>query len=238
MFAALLFHCGIMCLFEYGQYFNPFFTLCIGPGLRSMDSAQNTYQLLSGTIDDLDGYGCWCYFDEDVGRGQGTPVNKIDARCRNLHHGYACARLDDSSNNVCQRPWEVSYTHVDLNNYLNTLTLSYEDVHIECETKNAGDDCKSRACAVESYFILNLVTLALTPNTFDYSFSHAENVWDPTANCLPMDLDSSEKECCGDYPLRFPFKTKNGERGCCKDVTYDTNMHNCCAGDVLSLAIC
>ena len=42
----------------------------------------------------LDQYGCWCYFEDDHGNGRGKPINEIDAQCKILHDGYACAIMD------------------------------------------------------------------------------------------------------------------------------------------------
>merc|ERR1712032_81410 len=37
---------------------------------------------------EVNNYGCWCYFDDQVGNGRGEPVDLIDAECKNLHKGY------------------------------------------------------------------------------------------------------------------------------------------------------
>ena len=41
-----------------------------------------------------------------------------------------------------------------------------------------------------------------------------------------------EKMCCGEYPKRFPFLTRNGQRACCNKRTYDTSKFECCEGRV------
>ena len=45
----------------------------------------------------------------------------------------------------------------------------------------------------------------------------------------------SEKLCCNEYPVRFPFKTYGGARECCVDATYDTNLYACCADGVVRI---
>lgn len=42
-------------------------------------------------------------------------------------------------------------------------------------------------------------------------------------------IKSTEKKCCGDYPIRKPYKTLNGERKCCKGKTYNTFYFTCCS---------
>merc|ERR1712048_1239933 len=41
-------------------------------GFRSMNSIGNTFPIADPMIDALTDYGCWCYFDQDVGKGQGA----------------------------------------------------------------------------------------------------------------------------------------------------------------------
>ena len=48
---------------------------------------------------DIDGYGCWCYFEDDHGLGRSHPVNKIDETCKGIHDGYTCA-IKDHGNTV------------------------------------------------------------------------------------------------------------------------------------------
>ena len=40
--------------------------------------------------------------------------------------------------------------------------------------------------------------------------------------------EESEKICCGSYPVRFPFRTMNGERACCGEKTFNTQLLSCC----------
>merc|ERR1711884_417708 len=49
---------------------------------------------IGNTINSMNEYGCWCYFNDDHGRGKGTPVDAIDEMCKTLHDGYECAMRD------------------------------------------------------------------------------------------------------------------------------------------------
>ena len=40
--------------------------------------------------------------------------------------------------------------------------------------------------------------------------------------------EEPEVACCGVYPRRFPYKTKNGGRGCCGQKTFDVELLECC----------
>merc|ERR1712178_123664 len=61
--------------------------------------------MVGSTLRALDGYGCFCYFDENHTKGSGNPKNTIDERCLALHQGYSCAKIDGE----CDEPWTANY---------------------------------------------------------------------------------------------------------------------------------
>jgi len=64
-----------------------------GPNrLRSLSSYLGTQ-----ILEELQEYGCWCYFNELHGRGKSHPIDFIDTICRELAEGYDCAILDSKS---------------------------------------------------------------------------------------------------------------------------------------------
>lgn len=177
------------------------------------------------TLDPIWNYGCWCYFQDNHGKGSGEAQNYMDEHCRVLHHGYTCVMMDaaDENDNACN-PFTHDY---------NTITIIGavpEQVQIDCEAKNPGDNCAIRSCAVESYFVLNVFNEAFGPNTFDPSLKH-DLGWDASV-CRGQGGNGgnggSPWECCGSYPPRYPYRTGNGRRGCCAENTYDTTMFQCC----------
>merc|ERR1712048_1016899 len=80
---------------------------------------------------DIDGYGCWGYFEDDHGLGRSQPKDAIDAHCRTIHDGYTCAIMD--SDDTCV-PWTVEYTSGIENNDITDLVPN-------CENNNAGNQC-------------------------------------------------------------------------------------------------
>ena len=57
-------------------------------------------------------------------------------------------------------------------------------------------------------------------NGFDYG---------KDAQCqLQTGIKDPTRMCCGVYPIRYPFKPLNGDRGCCGQRTFLTAMHECC----------
>jgi len=181
---------------------------------------------IAKAIPRLDEYGCWCYFYENVGRGKGQPVDEIDAFCKTLAEGYECAIRDSEDEGIECTPWEVSY------NPANTALKMYES----CQENNPGDVCAARACAVEGDFVESMFAFLLGGSQIDYdSFSHASGFDSATDAGCPVKKGtpgaSSAKACCGQYPNRFPFKTLDGERGCCGSRTYQTSILNCCSNN-------
>ena len=37
------------------------------------------------TVEELNKFGCWCYFENDHGRGKSQPVSAVDGACKILH---------------------------------------------------------------------------------------------------------------------------------------------------------
>ena len=162
-------------------------------GLRSAQAPE-----LQGTVPGSQGlvflknlwnYGCWCRFEEMHGTGTGAPVNAIDEVCRTLHHGYTCMLHDDGE---CD-PFVQTYKNV-----VNSAK-SEETMVLDCVTKNPnGDDCNHRACAIESWFVLEVLRLYFVEKLiFDPAYT-ASTGWDgsecpgstaATTNPLPMPSD-------------------------------------------------
>ena len=64
-------------------------------------------------------------------------------------------------------------------------------------------------------------------------YSHAAGNFDSDASCTINRNAPSEKQCCGTYPGRFPYRTSSAgdgvvDRGCCVDKTYASNNMECC----------
>merc|ERR1712062_418225 len=103
-------------------------------------------------------------------------------------------------------PWDVKYNSATglglLANDGDNSSLE-QALRSQCKKVNKKSNCAARACMVENYFVVRTMRL----------FLHGIK---------------SEKECCGSYPLRYPYKHLNGDRGCCGEKTYNTQMMMCC----------
>jgi len=185
-------------------------------------------------MDQVNQYGCWCYFQNDYGAGRGKPVDEIDMLCKRLHDGYQCAIMD-SANLVTGEciPWEVSYESAVGSGML--VDMDIATIRSECDIQNPSNGCANWVCKIEGYFVQQLVLYFTHGGSIDQSLRHA-NGFDPKNDCPISTGIDSEKACCDDYPLRFPFKTYNGSRDCCYSHTFNTNLYQCCPDGKVKMA--
>lgn len=181
----------------------------------------------------IDGYGCWCYFDDDYRFGRGLPMNAMDEICKILHDGYKCAIVDCYTENKgdCE-PWAVVYA--------SSALSSFNGLIDACTNNNPGNLCAIRACIVEGWFA-NAMLDIFSSNSYDHDplLLHA-NGFDPDENCfgsLPPAVEDSALQCCGDFPHRYPYQDLGGDRDCCGQVTYNTYLHECCDDDLGEIAV-
>jgi len=194
------------------------------PGLRKFNPLTTT------SISNIrDGFGCWCYFDDDSYQGRGNPLNDVDAMCKVLQQGYECFEMDDGGS--CIDPWDVPYARPDL------TTIVNEDYKTACEAINSGNNCATRACIIESRFSDHFLKTFNNGWQPEATLLHSDASWDMHASC-PIKVSANtgvqHKECCGEYPLRFPYK-KEGDRACCAGTTYDSGIFRCCNGETIEM---
>jgi len=188
--------------------------------------------LTGDNFDRINEYACWCYFEDDHGRGHGKPLNGIDHICKKLADGYDCCMVDNeelTGNDSCV-PWQVRYlpgTGTGENN----LVFNCDGFNTVNPITNAGF-CANCACKVEGIFVLRTFNLFIAGGQIDEAFSQS-NGFDEKVNCPLQDgIKDTERACCGEHPHRFPYKPLSGERGCCGGQTFDTTLQECCADNV------
>ena len=135
-------------------------------------------------LQDLNGYGCWCYFDDNNShKGKGLAQDStFDLACRNLRHGYECAQLDTGISFDC-KPWNVTYN--------SALFCEKDILESCCETFNKNsdgsrNDCAYYACLTENHFVKEVINLVVKEGeSLDDSL-----VWDNGFNsneqCVPV----------------------------------------------------
>lgn len=211
-------------------------------------------------IDPIINYGCWCYFEDNHGLGRGHPVNKIDEICKVMHDGYECAIMDMPDCVPWEVEYSpiIGVAGLKQNTPEEILesckTVNTDDTGVE-------NTCGARACSIETNFLNDLLAHIMF-NKVDEIYSHA-NGFPPEEQCqalvhspLPPSMISpksglgggggsggasksgkkknvGQKQCCGSYPKRFPYRDLGGNRACCGQKTYSTLVLTCCGDDEL-----
>jgi len=188
--------------------------------------------LTGDNFDRINEYACWCYFEDDHGRGHGKPLNGIDHICKKLADGYDCCMVDNeelTGNDSCV-PWQVQYLPGTGTGESN-LVFNCDGFNNVNPINNAGF-CQNCACKVEGMFVLRAFNLFIAGGAIDEAFSQ-NNGFDEKVHCPLQDgIKDTERACCGEHPHRFPYKPLSGERGCCGEQTFDTTLQECCADNV------
>lgn len=195
-----------------------------GPSVRGL-----YIQNFESQLSKLYNYGCWCYFDDDHGKGKSQPVNDFDAICKVLHDGYECIILDSIVAGSSCIPWDETYVSAASTGFTEGNELE------DCQTANPGNDCAIRSCAVEKRFISTMISLLFSSAAFDDSKQHSSG-FDPELDCTRIPGPASPKECCGDYPMRFPYRTLNGDRQCCNGATFNAAVTSCCSDGTVAIS--
>lgn len=207
------------------------------------------------TISSVANYGCWCRFNM-YHPYKGTPQDTVDEACKQWYQNYDCLAVDyntDTPAFTCND--EVDYVDVITN--LQDPFLPGTDYAAACAAANAGDDCAIESCHIDAVFIRHVFTF-LTDNTLNMTLSgwygfngnictgyvpgEAGTTGAPDATQNPpttaapvptLNPPMPKKACCGAYPNRFPYKTRQGETECCVDATYNVNILQCCPSNAL-----
>lgn len=199
----------------------------------SIFSGRSMNKMLANALDNLDGYGCWCYFDDQFTAGKSKPVDKLDGFCKDLLEGYQCAIMDSiaeidagtlTASQQCV-PWMTTY---------HAANLGSDNIVRECELRNRRNACGRHTCIIESTFMSNVFRYLLEGGRI-FTKNRHDRGFDVDASCPVQNGPNSEKLCCGEYPNRKPFKTLGGSRGCCKDRTYNMVFMQCCDDGTVSV---
>jgi len=206
----------------------------------SLASDRGFVPFIMGFLADIQFYGCWCYLDDTWDIAKGPVQDGLDQECKNLVQNYRCLVLDALERGETCDPQNQDYTEYN-------LFGGSEQVVQECNTNGNENDensqCRIDLCIADGQFSLDLFALmfqqggiAASQPPYDPNVAHGNNsenpgTFDPLIECLTNNLQGagrSEKECCGSYPTRFPFKTFDGDKACCGDRTYSTLALQCC----------
>jgi len=210
--------------------------------------------IMSIEFKNLNNYGCWCYFDDDVGNGKGLPKDPIDEFCRDLHRSYECAVAEIPG---CI-PWQVQTATAE------ALVEAFGGILPACQVLisapvaggAANVPCSVAACAAETKFVSSVSGYLVNFDAFFHNLTHVGVAWadkkgnngvgefNPERQCYAecprggCVSDKDDRQCCGVMPERYPFKVHSGHTGieqacCAEEEVYNIATHNCVAGEVV-----
>ena len=212
---------------------------------RIVDLAEQSLKLMNKTLpryrgrngvtavlEGLQGYGCWCHFDAEHGKGRGTAVDRFDMECMNLHHATTCMKMENCDLSVPFVP---------------QMQLTTDgNVDIDCVIANGGDSCKEANCYSTNHFSSKLIDIMLNPAAGELprynAFSASRGFDRSTCKIAGAGSSIDEEKCCGsyDYNTMRPVRVPTGKRReCCEAsfgifVTYNPDFKSCCNGQVES----
>jgi len=206
----------------------------------SLASDRGFSSVILQQLSDIQFYGCWCFLDGDWDYAKGPVQDYLDQQCKILVQNYRCLVMDALDRGDTCDPHTQPYDPYN-------LFLGSEDVVGECEQRNTGvpnEECAIGLCKADGSFTLELFALmfqqggiAASQPPYDPTMTHvSQNGNFNHATECKYDYKGagrSEKECCGKYPERFPFKTFGGDKACCEGTpdggkTYSTLSMQCC----------
>lgn len=183
------------------------------------------------------GYGCYCFPQpkgDFLSLGIGAPFDGLDRACKALAGCLKCGEIDHEKSRKCH-----SYAGYSFDNFLDEVT---GQKGIKCTD---SDPCRRSVCDCDAQFIQ-----ALQENDFDHDLSKNQG-FERLARCPKsarvgeMDAqksggksigmmgrtsqeDEGEPQCCGKPGQRRQISASQ-TRQCCKHVTYNPFILNCCA---------
>jgi hypothetical protein len=183
----------------------------------------------------IEDYGCYCNFNSENNnrfreKAKGRPLDDIDRFCKALHDGYTCAQVDsnkseDKEQEQCT-PWEVKYNSAFNNGLYHDLRM--DQLSYLCKKANTKNSCAAMACQIEGWFVQSFFTYFANGGRVDLNNLKHSNGFKHKNNCFGNIKELEELDCCNNFPLRYPFRNKEGTKKCCRSVTYNVFTHQCC----------
>merc|ERR1712176_289085 len=103
---------------------------------------------------------------------------------------------------------------------------------IACQKANKGRKCRIRACSCEVWF-MKKITEIFAQDNFSFESQYKHEYGFSYDQCEPTNGIEGQRECCGYYPIRYPYNYEIGKR-CCYTNVYSMDTHKCCPGGVIA----
>lgn len=204
----------------------------------------------------LNGYGCWCNFD-NYKLGHGLPVDSYDHACRRLHDNYLCIEEDYSTRDLKCIPQFIEYETEFLFTYVldavsvamiphqrHKLPEKISRFEAYCRQKNNGNMCAIEACISESHFLLeiypDLIKMDFNgPDSFNHKVNQNFN-FELDCNYRSGGDNFTRPQCCGQTPDRVRYHPDS--KACCPNSkggnVFDPILECCAGGKVEKIGQC
>lgn len=178
--------------------------------------------------DALRNYGCNClpsnFDDEPTTDGglhdswhmgkNGRPISEVDAACTRLRDAYTCIVID-TDDSVMTHPDAASPDNQDYCGRFTTYEYHIDnDKEVICGPESdpeyasgaTEDVCRKAACDLERQFAAEVFNLiGADPDVFAANNAASYNIHSDPTLCINTNNGHGVSECCGDFPLRYPF---------------------------------
>ncbi|CAG5113712.1 Oidioi.mRNA.OKI2018_I69.chr2.g7802.t1.cds [Oikopleura dioica] len=198
---------------------------------RSTRSLRQLKDLISrGTIlnlNNLVNYGCWC---GERAMKSGDPKDPIDKACHLHYRCTQCLSLDygncDPNREFYKGPEMVATSPTQYRCRPNSSRCK-EDL-CECDVAFAN----ALSLAQESF---NASMINLRPSECrapQMGIGKRSNPFGDFNGHASMLINTSAFQCCGEYPMRFPYM-KTSTVACCGPKTYNPKVLDCCESNII-----
>jgi len=198
---------------------------------RSVRSLRQLKELVSrGTIlnlNNLENYGCWC---GERAVKSGYPKDPIDRACHLHYRCTQCLSLD--------------YGNCDPNREFYKAPEAISSFPTQYRCRQNSSKCKADLCECDVAFANSLARVQEWHNSSMINLPPSEcrpssngigkrsNPFNDFSGPGKMLVSSSGFQCCGEYPMRFPYM-KTSTVACCGAKTYNPKVLDCCENNFI-----
>ena len=169
-------------------------------------------------------YGCYCFNDAPVVKGEGKPLDQIDTICRQLMRCQKCVQIDRENENLPANCDNHRGYH-----YRAKRSATGNTPFIYCHKRN--DECQKAACECDRAFAISMSEAIDSWSVEHVGIVDQEGFCEKPEQFRRSDFrnngNGNVHECCGQYPDRMPYLA-SGPRQCCGNVLYTAATRECC----------
>lgn len=204
----------------------------------------------------LRNYGCWCMprGDRDWANGHGATLDGIDRICKMMGHCQSCTQINVNCYDLLDNKYNSNLKIVDDEDY-----IGGRKVKLNCKASSGHNeetreqDCLRKQCECQSYYVEQLVKMAIDNLEDQFSNWDGSNILD-TDSLIKSEFSQKRKfngefdfedckrnkdnperdlithtpdKCCGNFPEWRLIDSQLGQNECCGSRPYNINQDTC-----------